>query len=273
LRLLHQGELEPEGIFVARQDGALLGAMVCQAVPGASGLVWPPQARAGAQSCSVEDQLMQHAGAWLRQRGVRIGQSLLAADEVHLGAPLERNGFPHVTRLWYLRHDLNLTYDYLCQPNRLAYLSFAECPSDRFVETLLRSYEESLDCPEVNGARSIHDIIEGHRVQGKHDPQRWWLAQDGQRPVGVLLLTEMPEWEAWDVGYVGVVPEARRHGWGRELMHKALCTAHASEAAQVTLSVDARNRPAWKLYLELGFEPYDHREVHLAIWKGAAARP
>ena len=84
--------------------------------------------------------------------------------------------------------------------------------------------------------------------------------------MGVLLLTALPEHDAWEVAYVGLVPEARRRGWGRELLHKALRAAHASETAHLTLSVDARNRPAWQLYLDLGFEAYDCREVYLAVW-------
>ena len=51
----------------------------------------------------------------------------------------------------------------------------------------------------------------------------------------------MPEWAAWDVAYVGVVPEERGRGYGREIMHKALAVARADGVARLTLSVDARN--------------------------------
>jgi ribosomal protein S18 acetylase RimI-like enzyme len=49
-------------------------------------------------------------------------------------------------------------------------------------------------------------------------------------------------------------------------MEKALREARAARVARLTLAVDARNRPAWNLYQKLGFEPYDQREVYLAIW-------
>ncbi|MFZ8477881.1 GNAT family N-acetyltransferase, partial [Staphylococcus aureus] len=74
----------------------------------------------------------------------------------------------------------------------------------------------------------------------------------------------------WDVSYVGIVPEARRRGFGRELMRKALIEARVAEATQLTLSVDVRNRPAWELYRRLGFEAFEQREVYLAIWKAEA---
>jgi len=83
----------------------------------------------------------------------------------------------------------------------------------------------------------------------------------------VLLLCEMPEWAAWDVAYVGVVPEARGRGYGREIMHQALAVARADGVARLTLSVDVRNDPAWRLYTDLGFRPHDRREVFLALWR------
>jgi mycothiol synthase len=267
LRLLREGELDPQGVLVARRAGELLGALVCLPVPGASALVWPPQALPGPLQSEVEDHLVGHATAWLRQRGARLGQCLLAPHEIAVAAPLERHGFTHVTALSYLRHSLDLPYSYLLVEDRLDYEVYQPANAGLFHETLLRTYQDTLDCPEVNGVRSLEQIIEGHRAQGQHDPQRWWLASAAGQPVGVLLLTAMREWQSWDVAYVGVVPEQRRRGWGRELMHKALCSAHATEAVQVTLSVDARNRPAWDLYVGLGFEPYDRREVYLALWR------
>jgi ribosomal protein S18 acetylase RimI-like enzyme len=266
LRLVQTGELNPAGVLVARANDGIRGAIICMPVPGASGLLWPPQVR-GEAPTAVEDELVRHAVSWLRQRGARLGQALLAPAETPLANPLERNGFTHVTTLWYMRHDLDLPYGLVRAADRLVYQSYADGSPDLFHRTLLRTYEETLDCPEVSGVRSLDEVLEGHRAQGTYDPGRWWLALDGDRPVGVLLLTGLTEWAAWEVAYVGIVPEARRRGWGRELLHKALRAAHASEAAHLTLSVDARNRPAWRLYLDLGFESYDCREVYLAVWQ------
>jgi ribosomal protein S18 acetylase RimI-like enzyme len=81
----------------------------------------------------------------------------------------------------------------------------------------------------------------------------------------VLLLTAGADGDEWEVAYVGVVPEARGRGVGRELMHKAVFEARAAGAGRLTLSVDARNGPARALYREVGFEPFDRREVFLAV--------
>jgi ribosomal protein S18 acetylase RimI-like enzyme len=266
LRLMHHKELDPNGLLLARGPHGLLGAIICQPVPGASGLIWPPQAVTDTRSAEIEDLLIRHACAWLRQCGAKLAQSLLPPKEAHLAAPLLRNGFTHATDLWYLRHKLDVPSHLLRDSERLTYQTYANGDPDLFQQTLVRTYAETLDCPEVNGIRDVQEIITGHRAQGLHDPERWWLALDHGRPVGVLLVAEMPEGEGWDLAYVGVVPEARRRGIGRELVRKALGAAHHGNATQLTLSVDVRNCPAWDLYTSLGFQPYDQRKVYLAIW-------
>jgi ribosomal protein S18 acetylase RimI-like enzyme len=264
LHLLQRGELDPHGFFILRGPSGLRGALVCLPVPGRSALIWPPGV-AGAPRAPVEDALMVHAVAWLRQRGVKLAQTLLDPDEAALAAPLQRHGFAAVTRLWYMRHDLQIPIHQLDTPARLDYRPFDD--GAEFRQTLARTYAQTQDCPEVNGVRTIDEVLEGHRAQGVFDPQRWWLAVDGGQPVGVLIVTEMPESGDWEVAYMGVVPEARRRGFGREILLKALCEARAADVPAVTLSVDARNQSAWDLYRGLGFEPFDQRLVYLAVWR------
>src|SRR5262245_14817407 len=43
LELVRTGELDPTGVLLARSDSTLRGVQVCQVVPGASALLWPPQ--------------------------------------------------------------------------------------------------------------------------------------------------------------------------------------------------------------------------------------
>ncbi|HLJ91732.1 MAG TPA: GNAT family N-acetyltransferase [Gemmataceae bacterium] len=266
LRLLRQGELDPAGVTVLPSDHGLVGAMVCLPVAGASGLLWPPQACPGTAQQRIEDALLTSAIVWLRQRGAKLGQTLLAKDETHLASPLERHGFEHITSLWYMRHELDVRALPAKVSPEITFESYRSCDQAVFHRTLLRTYEGSKDCPEVNGVRSLQEIVDGHRAQGSHDPEHWWLAQQGNRAVGVLLVAEMPEWQGWDLSYLGVVPEARGSGVGRAMTQKVLHEARAAGASQVTLAVDTRNHPAWNLYLGLGFEPFDRREVYLAIW-------
>jgi mycothiol synthase len=262
LNLLNAGELNPEGIFVVEQGPALAGALVCVPLRGSSGLFWPPAVRAGPQRSAQEDQLVQTACRWLHGRGAKLAQAILSSGEVPLAAPLLRNGFVHVTRLEYLRHYL-ADDAFLVPSAQLRLQTYAQADTHLFHQVLLRTYEGTQDCPELNGVRTLEEILDGHKAQGVFRPERWWLAFDGSRPVGVLLIAEVVEWQGWDISYVGVVPECRRRGIGRVLAQLALREAKAAGAGQVTLAVDVRNRPAWNLYLGLGFEPWDQREVYL----------
>jgi ribosomal protein S18 acetylase RimI-like enzyme len=265
LYLLGLGDLDPEGLFVLRGPDGVLGAIVCLPVAGASGLVWPPGVVSHPHRPEWEDQLVRYALTWLRGRGARLVQTLLPPAEEELGRPLLRNGFRRITDLWYLRYEEGTPLAHLDTPVRLAFLPFPDADLSLFQQTLLRTYDDTMDCPEISGVRSVEEALAGHRAQGVYDPDRWWLALDDGEPVGVLILTEMPESGDWDVAYMGVVPEARRRGFGREVLLKALTEARAAGVGRVLLSVDVRNRPALELYRGMGFEPYESRAVYLAL--------
>src|SRR5205085_7267055 len=110
-------------------------------------------------AAELEDALIQHALAWLRRRGVKLAQSLLAAHEERLGDSLLRNGFAHTTQLWYMRHALEVSLDWLRTPVHCRFETFAQCDRGVFEATLMRTYEGTQDCPEINGLRTATEII------------------------------------------------------------------------------------------------------------------
>ena len=59
-------------------------------------------------------------------------------------------------------------------------------------------------------------------------------------------------------------------GFGGEMLSRALCDARTAGAPRVTLCVDDRNAPAWRLYRRMGFLLYDSREVYLTVWRRAS---
>ncbi|MFO0879286.1 MAG: GNAT family N-acetyltransferase [Gemmataceae bacterium] len=261
VELVTQGHLNPAGVLILGAGDRLEGVFVCQPTAGAGALVWPPIVRT-AQPEVAEDALVQAGCAWLAGQGTRLAQCLLATNEMNLAPPLLRQGFVHVTGLTYLRHDLRPGLLPATPTHHLRFHPYDADHPERFHRTLERTYEQSLDCPEVNGLRSVAEVIRGHQAHGHHDPSWWWLAELDGDPVGVLLLTEASLGE-WEVGYMGVVPQARRRGVGSAMLTQALTRVQAIGGVQVVLCVDDRNRPARQLYVQLGFEPHDHREVLL----------
>jgi ribosomal protein S18 acetylase RimI-like enzyme len=264
--LVEQGELDPRGVLVARGPEELLAALVCATVPGAGALIWPPASKASSRP-EVEDALVQRACTWLRGQGARLAQCLLPPVEAHLADPLLRNGFTQVTHLAYLEHDLAASTFLHPSSERLRVEPYDPDRPDEFHRTLQASYEQTLDCPEVNGVRAIDEVIAGHRAQGRFDPSWWWLAHHDGTPVGILLLIEQADPGEWEVAYMGIVPAARRRGFGQELLLKGMRELRLAGARRVLLSVDERNRPAWDLYRAVGFLPYDSRVVYLSVWR------
>lgn len=267
VEMIQQGHLDSEGLLGLHEGKELVGVLLCHASPGATGLLWPPQTVADPRYQDREDQLFAWGRRWLRQRGVKIAQALLVDPDRECPSLL-RNGFDHVTQLLYLRHTLvDLPSFWPPALSRLRTESYGDCRPGIFEQTLMRTYRESLDFPEMNDVRTVEEILAGSRAEGVFDPRLWWLAWENGLPVGVALLSASAEGEAWDLAYLGVVPEARRQGVARELLLSVLLEARGTGIGQVTLCVDGRNGPARSLYHRFGFELYDRREVYLAVWR------
>jgi ribosomal protein S18 acetylase RimI-like enzyme len=267
LALIDAGELDPAGLLMALGPrGALWGAMLCQAMAGANGLLWPPNPAPGAPAGPVADALVRHAAGWLRSSGVKLAQAFVPEADEALTDPLPRNGFPHVTDLVHLRNDLDPADPPAADAGPFRWRTYARCDADRFHRTLLATYEDTLDCPEINGARSLDEVLAGLRSDG-FDPDRWWLLERGGEPVGVLVLSAPAGAAAWELAYLGVVPAARGTGCGRALVARALAAARAGGAGGLSLFVDARNAPALRLYRAAGFHVCDRWKVFLAVWR------
>ena len=227
------------------------GALVCATVEGAGSLIWPPGVPADPRrrlrlrrgwSARREDALIDAPVPGSADQGARLTQCLLPPEEQSLAvaAAAER----------LRRHYRSAVSGTRARPARLGWseparLTFepyrAEHPEE-FHATLERTYEGTLDCPEVNGVRSIDEVIRGHRVQGKYDPSRWWLARHDGEPAGVLLLIEQGEGE-YDVAYMGLVPSCRRRGLGGEILLHALAEAKAAgTGASPSASMNATRR-------------------------------
>ena len=117
--------------------------------------------------------------------------------------------------------------------------------------------------PELEGTRGLEDILAGHRAAGLFVPGagNWGDVPGEPEAAAVLLLTEVPGRDAWEVIYLGLTPAARGRGLGRAVIRHAL-EAGPGHAPILELAVDLRNTPAVRLYRSTGFPPRDRRAVH-----------
>jgi ribosomal protein S18 acetylase RimI-like enzyme len=270
-RLVRSGELPGDAIWVVRDACGLAGALIAAPVPGGGAAVWPPVTRPShPHPTEVEDRLLTAALSSLRNKRIRLAQTLLGPEEADAGRSLERAGFRCITTLLIDRHYLDLAATAYADLIDLDLRTYDAVPPGVVESILVRTYVDSLDCPELNGCRSPADVLAGHRGSGPFDPRKWWVAFLDGEPVGMALCNRI-ERDAWEVAYLGVAPEARRRGVGRALITHALLEAKAAGMALAQITIDARNTPARRLYRQAGFIPHDEKQVWL--WLADAVSP
>jgi ribosomal protein S18 acetylase RimI-like enzyme len=123
-------------------------------------------------------------------------------------------------------------------------------------KALERTYEETMDCPELCGMRVVGDVLESHRSVGVFDPGMWWLVMDSGEPEGCMLLSACPEQNAVELVYLGLSPRLRGRGLGSSLLMMGVQSLTGRPEKMLTCAVDTRNAPAMALYRRCGFQRF-----------------
>ena len=261
-----RGEVDLAGLWVARRKGRLVGAMLTQAMAGRAAAVWAPEVVSGWGRAELAAGLVRAALDDLQARGFRIAQALLDdSAPARAAGDLARGGLPRVAELASMRRRVDAPIAVDPAGPRLDWRPYGPDTDAEFRELLERTYVGSLDMPELDGHRSLDDVLAGHRAAGRFDPGRWQVGRlpGSARASAVLLLSAVPDRTSWEVAYLGLAPEARGRGLGRAILARAVELARP-HATDLELAVDTRNAPACKLYRGAGFKPFDRRAVHLA---------
>jgi len=260
---------------VADAGGATLGAAWGQPRPGGAALVWPPQwrsagtavATATPPSQELSNELLARLTEALAARGCTLAQSLLISPDCGEAEALCAAGFLHLAELTYLVGE---TIDVDQQPTAardgtqsVTFETFAETDRDRLAAIVERSYVDTLDCPALNGLRTGREMLEEYDVAGSGGSRLWRFVVNDGRDVGCLILAEHAEQDQVELVYMGLVPEARGHGWGAIVARESLRIAANVGRARVVLAVDATNLPAVAAYERVGFLPWEKRSAFI----------
>lgn len=253
-----------DGLFavIDAERASPAGAILLECLPGAGANVWGPCVKSHAQRYLLEERLLEAGERHLRTRRARIVQAFRPVAEA--AGPLDRFGMIKITTIWTMQRDGRIA---LPDPDPAASLRFFDQSSgvsDEFERVLLASFNETRDCPELNGLRSPRETLEGYRA-GAPNLDRWWLARRGGEPVGVVILGATPAPEVLELSYLGVALDARRQRVGRALLDFFLRRAADFGAQATTLLVDQRNLPAIGLYSEFGFRKTIAQDVYLRV--------
>jgi ribosomal protein S18 acetylase RimI-like enzyme len=249
------------GLFVALRGETLCGAVWGQLQSGNTAVLWPPQLVLGVGEQTAY-RLAETAVRGLDRAAVGMAQVLLPIQDTTHIAVLSSVGFRHLANLVYLSCEAERFAAHAAdETNDLQFVSYDESQRDRLARVIERTYEDTLDCAELNGRRPLDEVIDGYQATGEFHAEHWLIVRDGRHDVGVVLLAAHPEARHWELMYMGVVPEARGRGWGRKIVHLAQDLARRARVERIVLAVDEVNEPALRIYRSAGFEVWDGRAV------------
>src|SRR6185437_10744422 len=255
-----------EGLFEARRGGRLAGALCSELQPGRTAGLWPPQITAAgepaAEACAAA--LIGAALDWLLAREVRIVQSLLPTDAGRDADRLRAAGFSHPADLLYLVSDAR-SFPTAQGNSGLSFQGAAERGDAELAKMVEATYEQTLDCPSLNGVQDCGDVLAGYRATSSFDPSRWFVARHSGLDVGCLLLADIADANQWLLVYMGLLPAARGRGLGIELVRHAQWLCGQAGRVRMVLAVDAENAPAVEIYAAAGFVAWDRRSVWLRV--------
>ena len=191
-------------------------------------------------------------------------QSLLPTDMGEDAELLKAAGFRHVSDLLYL---VCLAEHFPTSPPspEFQFQAYSPALNAKFSQLVNATYEDTLDCPAVNGVRSIDDVLQGYRATGHFDPERWLLVGHQGEEMGCLILTDYPEHATWELIYMGLLPAARGRGWGVGIVRHAQWLCRQALRKRLVLAVDAANEPALRMYATAGFQSWDRTSVFIRV--------
>jgi mycothiol synthase len=238
------------GLQVAEWGGKLISAVLPISSPGRTVLLFIPATIAGQLQLEATRELVNRTCDLAVRQNIALAQCLLDAN-----GPLEMLssiGFQQLAVLHYLQGTPPKMPRPAVLPDGFSWYHYGNETHALFAAAIAGSYEQSLDCPALNGMRNMEDTIAGHKAAGQFDPTLWLVVCKADQPAAVLILSPQASGTTIELVYLGLLPAFRGQGLGDVLMRKALALAAGRGVTTLALAVDADNQPALKLYWRHG---------------------
>ena len=262
LEVDNSAEFVNEPLFIARRGEQVRGAAWGQRQPGNVAVFWPPQLVSGEEPRTVFP-LAEAVVRDLDETAIDLTQSLLPEPDPATICVLQHVGFRHLADLLYLTCESARFPLAAPKPGEIEFEQYVGTQRGRLLRLIERTYEGTLDCTALNGARDIDDVVNGYQATGVFRPENWLFVRCGSQDVGVLLLADHAQARHWELMYMGLVPEFRGRGWGRQITRYAQWLGRGARIERVLVAVDAANKPAVDAYRGTGFEIWERRAVYL----------
>lgn len=249
------------GLIIAENDGRLVGAAWLQPQVGRTATLWPPITRSE-EAGSVPIQLASAAVQAADSLPVDLVQVLLDKPNAWLVPLLDALEFERLADLEYLMHAVPRRF--LGELDPEVTLDYPAMQQRELLEELVKAtYEQTLDCPGLEGRRNIADVLSGYQAVGEYDPNMWYIVRWKSEPVGVLLTAPYPDGEQWEIVYVGITPRFRGQQLGRKVLAHLSSLAATKQVEYVVVAVDAANAPALRIYEQGGYVRWAERTAYV----------
>ncbi|MFO0942238.1 MAG: GNAT family N-acetyltransferase [Pirellulales bacterium] len=213
------------------------------------------------QATGLAAQLLVSQIGLIRQRFSNVHmQAALDVNDLDSQRIVRLAGLAQLTdvdQLWLGLED----HQFLDPPNpsgstgdKLHFYPASTLSRSRFERLLGETFDQTLDCPELNGIRSLSQVLDTF-LSGKpfRDCGQWNVVSLANRLAGCLLLTQHNR-ELIELSYMGLSRWARGKRLGGQLIQAAQQQATDLGAAMLVVAADVRNWPAMQLYKKQGFQ-------------------
>lgn len=238
------------------RSGRIEATVLAVPSPGRTAMVFASRIGLASQIDPMAE-LIDHACRQLVGMDVNLAQTLLDPGESLIQQMFMAGGFLDLAVLSYLERSVRPPRSPQTPSpqwsDSVSIVRFDDSMRDELLDVLDRSYEQTLDCPGLQGHRKTEDILEGHRASGVFDPSLWTILRINGVASGVLLLNPSADLQTIELVYLGLAKSARGQGLGRQLLRHGLRLVEQRSERTINLAVDESNAPAIALYTREGF--------------------
>ena len=257
LQFVRQRNIDLNELWIVENGVAMLWAVLPILSPGRTMLLFTPTGAPVGDAETGVARLVAELCDRFSRRNIQLAQILLEPGDAATRRIFESQGFQRMAELIYLHANIKRPLPPPPLAPQFSVFPYSAQTHGLFASAIIASYQNSLDCPGLNGVRDIEDIIAGHKSSGEFDPQHWLvvcerLANGQHVPRGVLLLCKLPRGDTVELVYLGLAPEARGRGLAEWMMRRAFTSTVAMGLSRLSLAVDSGNSPALKLYYRFG---------------------
>ena len=267
MKFTAQRNINLADIWIYEANGWLRWAALPVVSPGRTVLYFGTAASVVGQHLEPMQAGLHAICNYFAAKDIQLAQVLLEPSDSASIAVYQNSGFKQMAELLYLQRTVRKIAPPAPLAGNFRLESYSEKNHAAFAAIVLASYEDSLDCPPLNGVRNIEDILAGHKAAGVFDPRDWMLLSRDNEPVAVLLLSKTHHADGMELVYLGLIPKVRGHGLANYLMQVAEARVCERKVRKFSLAVDALNEPALKLYYRHGMQKVTTKVAMMRILK------